>query len=49
MPTDLWAIGPCYEDFSPTLDEEVEALLAVSAREHRAASRLGKDLHERGV
>jgi putative phosphoribosyl transferase len=28
MPADLWAVGPWYEDFSPTSDEEVEALLA---------------------
>lgn len=28
MPADLWAIGLWYEDFSPTSDEEVKALLA---------------------
>jgi putative phosphoribosyl transferase len=27
-PADLWAIGLWYEDFSPTSDEEVAALLA---------------------
>jgi predicted phosphoribosyltransferase/dienelactone hydrolase len=31
MPPDLWAIGLWYEDFSPTSDEEVAALLAESA------------------
>jgi hypothetical protein len=31
MPTDLWAIGLWYEDFSPTSDDEVEALLAEHA------------------
>jgi putative phosphoribosyl transferase len=31
MPTDLWAIGLWYEDFSPTSDEEVAALLAEHA------------------
>jgi putative phosphoribosyl transferase len=30
-PADLWAIGLWYEDFSPTSEEEVEALLAESA------------------
>jgi putative phosphoribosyl transferase len=28
MPADLWAIGPWYEDFTPTSEEEVAALLA---------------------
>jgi predicted phosphoribosyltransferase/dienelactone hydrolase len=31
MPSDLWAIGLWYEDFSPTSDEEVAALLADTA------------------
>jgi predicted phosphoribosyltransferase/dienelactone hydrolase len=31
MPGDLWAIGLWYEDFSPTSDEEVAALLGESA------------------
>jgi putative phosphoribosyl transferase len=31
MPRDLWAIGLWYEDFSPTSDEEVAALLSGSA------------------
>jgi len=31
MPADLWAIGLWYEDFSPTSDEEVAALLAEHA------------------
>jgi putative phosphoribosyl transferase len=31
MPADLWAVGLWYEDFSPTSDEEVAALLAESA------------------
>ena len=30
-PADLWAIGLWYEDFSPTSDEEVAALLAEPA------------------
>jgi putative phosphoribosyl transferase len=29
MPDDLWAVGYWYEDFRPTTDEEVAALLAV--------------------
>jgi putative phosphoribosyl transferase len=31
VPADLWAVGYWYEDFSPTADEEVTALLAESA------------------
>lgn len=31
-PADLWAIGLWYEDFSPTSDEEVAALLAAAPR-----------------
>ena len=31
MPDDLWAIGFWYEDFRPTTDEEVAALLAEGA------------------
>jgi predicted phosphoribosyltransferase/dienelactone hydrolase len=31
MPDDLWAVGLWYEDFSPTSDEEVAALLAEAA------------------
>jgi predicted phosphoribosyltransferase len=31
MPADLWAVGVWYEDFSPTSDEEVAALLAQAA------------------
>jgi len=31
MPADLWAVGLWYEDFSPTSDEEVAALLAEHA------------------
>ncbi|HYM54762.1 MAG TPA: phosphoribosyltransferase family protein [Solirubrobacteraceae bacterium] len=30
MPADMWAVGYWYEDFSPTADEEVAALLAES-------------------
>jgi putative phosphoribosyl transferase len=30
-PADLWAIGPWYEDFTPTPEEEVAALLAQPA------------------
>jgi putative phosphoribosyl transferase len=30
MPADLWAVGYWYEDFSPTADQEVAALLAES-------------------
>jgi putative phosphoribosyl transferase len=30
MPADLWAVGQWYEDFSPTTDEEVTALLAAT-------------------
>jgi putative phosphoribosyl transferase len=30
MPVDLWAVGLWYEDFRPTADEEVAALLAQS-------------------
>jgi predicted phosphoribosyltransferase len=30
MPADLWAVGQWYEDFSPTTDEEVTALLAAA-------------------
>jgi putative phosphoribosyl transferase len=33
MPADLWAIGLWYEDFSPTSDEEVAALLSDRAGE----------------
>ena len=32
MPDDLWAVGLWYEDFRPTSDEEVSALLAENAR-----------------
>jgi putative phosphoribosyl transferase len=35
MPPDLWAIGLWYEDFSPTSDEEVAALLSDSAGDGR--------------
>ncbi len=31
MPADLWAVGQWYEDFGPTTDDEVAALLAASA------------------
>ncbi len=31
MPADMWAVGLWYEDFSPTSDEEVAALLAENA------------------
>ncbi len=31
MPADLWAVGLWYEDFSPTSDDEVAALLAENA------------------
>lgn len=31
MPADMWAVGLWYEDFSPTSDEEVTALLAENA------------------
>ncbi|MGP0100824.1 MAG: phosphoribosyltransferase family protein [Solirubrobacteraceae bacterium] len=31
MPDDLWAVGLWYDDFSPTSDEEVAALLAENA------------------
>jgi putative phosphoribosyl transferase len=31
MPADLWAVGLWYEDFSPTSEEEVAALLAEHA------------------
>jgi len=32
-PEDLWAVGYWYEDFSPTSDEEVAALLAASEQD----------------
>jgi putative phosphoribosyl transferase len=35
-PADLWAVGMWYEDFRPTTDEEVVALLATAASPRRA-------------
>ncbi len=37
-PADLWAVGYWYEDFSPTSDEEVTALLAASGPATRNAA-----------
>jgi putative phosphoribosyl transferase len=48
MPPDLWAIGLWYEDFSPTSDEEVAALLSegmgTGAREVEIAGAPGVEL-----
>ena len=38
-PRDLWAVGYWYEDFGPTSDEEVAALLAENRREVAGAPR----------
>lgn len=38
MPDDLWAIGFWYEDFSPTSEAEVVALLSQAAQEHAPRS-----------
>jgi len=34
LPADLWAVGYWYEEFGPTSDEEVAALLSESAESH---------------
>jgi predicted phosphoribosyltransferase/dienelactone hydrolase len=48
MPGDLWAIGVWYEDFSPTSDEEVAALLGgnagAAAREVTIGDKAGIEL-----
>jgi predicted phosphoribosyltransferase len=43
VPEDLWAVGYWYEDFSPTSDEQVAALLQGAARGWEPAAGSGLD------
>ncbi len=49
MPEDLWAVGYWYEDFRPTTDEEVAALLAESAAQASATEHPSADGASQGV